>query len=252
MKSLISLFLIFFATVLIAEEIQIQSPKSGWRDTSFKKIKYAQEVHYPDVSVAAPEDQPDSGLIQGKIIGAIKNHEKPYTMVVNGNAMPLQVQNNTFQRPYAFGTGPNSLKIISPDGKAESSVQFYDVNKTGFPARIRINLSWDTDNTDLDLHVVTPDGGHCFYGNRSLENGSALDVDVTTGYGPEIFSSPGSSKGAYLVYVNYYGRESEKEMTTATVSVVINEGTLDEKVETVRVPLRKPGEVTFIHSFNHY
>jgi uncharacterized protein YfaP (DUF2135 family) len=246
------LVLALFTVSAFAEEILITSPKGGWRDTSGKKIKYSQEVHYPDVKVSTPEDQPDSGLIEGKILGADKGHKKPYTLVINGNAMPLKVEDGSFQRPYSFGTGANSLKIISPDGKAESKVQFYDVNKTGFPARIRVSLSWDVDQTDIDLHVVTPDGGHCYYGNRKLENGSALDVDVTTGYGPEIFSSPGSSKGTYLVYVNYYGRASDTDIITATVNVIINEGTLDEKVETVRVPLRNPGELTFVHSFKHF
>ncbi|WP_374705015.1 YfaP family protein, partial [Escherichia coli] len=55
-------------------------------------------------------------------------------------------------------------------------------------ARLRLVLSWDTDNTDLDLHVVTPDGEHAWYGNTVLKNSGALDMDVTTGYGPEIFA----------------------------------------------------------------
>ncbi|MGK7630888.1 YfaP family protein, partial [Salmonella enterica] len=62
-----------------------------------------------------------------------------------------------------------------------------------------------SDNTDLDLHLVTPDGDHVWYGNRSLANGATLDVDVTTGYGPEIIATPTPQKGPYLVYVNYFG-----------------------------------------------
>lgn len=67
--------------------------------------------------------------------------------------------------------------------------------------------------------MVTPDGGHSYYGNRVLNNGGALDVDVTTGYGPEIFSSPSPQNGTYLVYLNYYGGESDKVMTTATLTI---------------------------------
>ena len=110
--------------------------------------------------------------------------------------------------------------------------------------------SWDTDNTDLDLHVVTPDGEHVYYGNRVLENGGALDVDVTTGYGPEIFASAAPQPGNYLVYVNYYGSgEGEESVTTAQVSVITDEGEADEQQQIFRVPLRKAGELTLVNQF---
>jgi uncharacterized protein YfaP (DUF2135 family) len=111
-------------------------------------------------------------------------------------------------------------------------------------------LSWDSDGTDVDLHVITPDGGHGFYGNRVLENGGALDVDVTTGYGPEIFSMPTILPGTYLVYVNYYGAyDSGEQLTSGRVTVITGEGTPDEKMETVTVPLRHPGDLVLVHSF---
>ena len=74
-------------------------------------------------------------------------------------------------------------------------MQFYAAYAEKTQPKIRIVLSWNTDNTDLDLHVLTPDGEHCFYGNRVLNNGGALDVDVTTGYGPEIFATPTPLEG---------------------------------------------------------
>ena len=117
--------------------------------------------------------------------------------------------------------------------------------------KLRVVLSWDSDNTDLDLHVVTPDGGHSYYGNRVLKNGGALDVDVTTGYGPEIFSAPSPQNGTYLVYLNYYGGESDKVMTTATLTVISNEDRANEKKQSFRVPMRAAGELTLVKSF-HY
>jgi uncharacterized protein YfaP (DUF2135 family) len=116
-------------------------------------------------------------------------------------------------------------------------------------------LSWDTDHTDLDLHVVTPDGQHCFYGNRVVPNGGALDVDVTTGYGPEIFSLPVEIRGAYHVYVNYYGGgydrsgESADVLTVAQVAIILNENSPDEKQQVFHIPMRKPGELTLVKSF---
>lgn len=247
---LICLFtLAIILSTAYANSIKVTSPKGGWRDSSTKKVKFSQKVSYPDVGINMPEDQPDTGKIEGEILGVIKNNPKPLTLIVNGNAMPLKASNGKFSRPFSFGNGANNVEIRTADGKTRSKVQFYDVKKGGTQSRIRIILSWDSDGTDLDLHVINPDGGHCYYGNRKLKDGSALDIDVTTGYGPEIYSSPGAQKGPYLVYVNYFGRSSSKEITTVTVSIITNEGTIDEKVEVKRVPLRHPGELTFVNSF---
>jgi uncharacterized protein YfaP (DUF2135 family) len=81
-------------------------------------------------------------------------------------------------------------------------------------------------------------------------NGAALDVDVTTGYGPEIYASPAPPAGIHHVYVNYYGAGRERgQLTTAQIAVVQDEGTPREKQQVFRVPLRKPGELTHVHSF---
>jgi uncharacterized protein YfaP (DUF2135 family) len=249
MKILVLTFSVFLVGAAYADSIKITSPKGGWRDSSTKKVKFSQVVQYPDVGVSMPEDQPDSGKIEGEILGSIRNSPKPLKLIVNGNAMPLKTSGGKFSRPYSFGNGANNVEVRSANGKVRSRVQFYDVKRGGTQSRIRVILSWDTDGTDLDLHVVSPDGGHCYYGNRKLKDGSALDVDVTTGYGPEIYASPGAQKGPYLVYVNYYARRSNKQITTVTVNIITNEGTIDEKVVVRRVPLRHPGELTFISSF---
>lgn len=252
MKLLLIFLISSMASGLRGEEIIITGPKGGWRNSSSSKVNFLQPVTYPDSSVSTGDNQSAMGIIEGKIIGEIKSHSKPYTMVVNGNAMPLEVNGNFFKRPYSFTKGSNTVRILSPDRSTESSVQFFDSGKGSLLSRIRITLSWDSDGTDLDLHVITPAGEHCSYSNRVLIDGSALDIDVTTGYGPEIFASPGAAKGPYLIYVNYFGREGSEDITTATINVITQEGTIDEKVEILRVPLRRPGELVHVHTFNFY
>jgi uncharacterized protein YfaP (DUF2135 family) len=236
--------------IAYGSSVEFTSPKGGWRDSSNKKIGFTQSVYYPDVRVTTPDNQPDTGLIEG-ILHNIAAHQKPYTLVVNGNAMPLKVDGSSFKRPYSFGKGSNSVELLSPDRKVGGKMQFYDVSQREFAIRIRAILSWDSDGTDLDLHMITPDGQHCSYSERQVANGTALDVDVTTGYGPEIIGSPGTVKGTYYLLVNYYGRSTTQKITVATITVIINEGSLDEKVETVRVPLRRPGELVQVYTFNY-
>jgi uncharacterized protein YfaP (DUF2135 family) len=238
-----------------ADTIRIEAPLGGYVDSGGEDISYTQDVRYPASSVNTRENQSIKAMIKGRIEGSRKGRE-PYTAVVNGVAMPLSVdENGRFSRPYTFGRGSNSVEILSPDRSEKKRVQFYETNTAKTRVKVRVLLSWDTDHTDLDLHVVTPDGQHCFYGNRVVPNGGALDVDVTTGYGPEIFSLPVEIRGAYHVYVNYYGGgynqsgESEEVLTVAQVAIILNENTPDEKQQVFHIPMRKPGELTLVRSF---
>lgn len=234
-----------------AEQVELMNPTGGWRAGQADADHYLQEVHYPANSVSVPLDQGKESLIRGQIANRPKGAKGPYTLVVNGIAMPQRVEEDgSFARPYSFAAGSNSVEIRSPDGQVSKRVQFYDDQSGQLRPKLRILLSWDTDNTDLDLHVVTPDGEHVYYGNRVLENGGALDVDVTTGYGPEIFASAAPQPGNYLVYVNYYGSgEGEDSVTTAQVSVITDEGEANEQQQIFRVPLRKAGELTLVNHF---
>lgn len=234
-----------------AEQVELMNPTGGWRAGMGDADQYLQEVHYPANSVSVPLDQGKESLIRGQIANRPKGAKGPYTLVVNGIAMPQRIEEDgSFARPYSFAAGSNSVEIRSPDGQVSKRVQFYDDQGGQLRPKLRILLSWDTDNTDLDLHVVTPDGEHVYYGNRVLENGGALDVDVTTGYGPEIFASAAPQPGNYLVYVNYYGSgEGEESVTTAQVSVITDEGEANEQQQIFRVPLRKAGELTLVNHF---
>ena len=67
-------------------------------------------------------------------------------------------------------------------------------------------------------------------------------------------------RGAYHVYVNYWGNlggsgyhfdEStrKRDVITTTVTLVFNENTAKEKRETFMVPLRKIGDLTLVRTF---
>jgi uncharacterized protein YfaP (DUF2135 family) len=47
-------------------------------------------------------------------------------------------------------------------------------------------LAWDTDTTDVDLHVKEPSGKEVYCSNRQ-GFGSLLRRDFTKGYGPEVY-----------------------------------------------------------------
>lgn len=247
-----------------ADSVKLDTPIAGWRSGApgGEGENYSQTVNYPASSVNTPLGQANTARISGQIKATPKDAKAPGTLIVNGVAMPLKINaDGQFDRPYSFPNGSNSVEVRSPDGQQRHRTQFLHTSGGATPAKLRVLLSWDSDNTDLDLHLVTPDGAHIWYGDRTAQNGGSLDVDVTTGYGPEIFSMPAPIKGQYLVYVNYYGggyrsdedgqEDAVQPLTTAQISVITEEGTPNEKLETFLVPMRTPGELTLVKAFSY-
>lgn len=246
-----------------ADSVKLDTPVGGWRSgaSEGEGENLRQTVNYPASSVNTPVGQANTARISGDIKASPKSNE-PGRLIVNGVSMPLKIDDSGhFDRPFSFPNGSNSVEVRSPDGQQRHRTQFLNSSGGATPAKLRVLLAWDSDGTDLDLHLVTPDGAHIWYGNRVAPNGAALDVDVTTGYGPEIFAMPAPIKGQYLVYVNYYGGgyrgddeggdEAVQPLTTAQVTVITEEGTPSEKMETFLIPMRAVGELTLVKAFSY-
>jgi len=80
-------------------------------------------------------------------------------------------------------------------------------------------LRWDTLG-DVDLHLWTPTGEHCYFGNMRVTHGE-LDVDNVDGYGPENITLENAPPGRYRVAVNYY-----RGTASPTANVVVTSGSL--------------------------
>jgi tetratricopeptide (TPR) repeat protein len=69
---------------------------------------------------------------------------------------------------------------------------------------LRITLAWETDASDVDLHVVDPRGDECFYSTPKTGSGLQLYGDITQGLGPEVVRTGSTLKGVYSIGVNYF------------------------------------------------
>jgi hypothetical protein len=75
-------------------------------------------------------------------------------------------------------------------------------------------LTWSREG-DVDLHLLSADGLHVFYSNRSAA-GITLDVDNTAGFGPEHIQAETLPPGQYTLYVEYFSGEGPVDYTVDT------------------------------------
>jgi len=237
----------------------LDGPASGWRHSGLSSELEQYTAAYPKPPVDRGA-QKYRTLIEGRLRQAGKAGRKPPTLVVNGNAMPLYAdEQGRFARPWAFGRGSNSVELVSADGGTRQRLQFYEADATKVQAKLRAVLTWDDPKAEVDLHVISPDGGHAFFASPLLPEGGGLDVDSVDGAGPEIFSSAAPRPGVWLFYVNYWGNfdatgynfnsaAHDRDLITARLTLIYNENTLNEKRETLVMPLRKLGELALMKS----
>jgi uncharacterized protein YfaP (DUF2135 family) len=139
-------------------------------------------------------------------------------------------------RSISINAGSNAIRIDIYSG-GNLFARSNTVTITGNFAQVpyRFELTWNTDENDLDLHLVKNDGWgdynlHCYYGNDSIPGVASLDYDFTDGYGPENISIElGAPAGTYKVYVKYYSADMVTTTVTATVKIYKNGALLETK-----------------------
>ena len=110
------------------------------------------------------------------------------------------------------------------------------------PVKLRIVMSWDADETDIDIHVLEPNGEEAYYGHRRTSEGGFVSEDVTTGYGPEEYLKKDLERGVYKICSNYFASHQTSLTGAATITVCVytDWGTKDEKFELITFRLDKP------------
>ncbi len=119
------------------------------------------------------------------------------------------------------------------------------------PLDLRAVLSWDADNTDIDLWVTDPNGEKAFYGHRLTYQGGRMSADFTGGYGPEEFSLKRAKPGKYKVEAQYFGdrRQNVSGATTLSVRLSTHFGSANQHDDTVTLRLKDRNDQVFVGEF---
>ena len=120
------------------------------------------------------------------------------------------------------------------------------------PVSIRVSLTWDTDNCDMDLWVTDPTGEKCFYEHQLTRIGGKISNDFTNGYGPEEFMIKRALNGKYLVQANYYGTHSQSLLAPVNLHLVFitNYGKPNQKKQEVTIRLENKEDVIDVGKFS--
>jgi uncharacterized protein YfaP (DUF2135 family) len=201
--------------LLCADYIRILSPRGGWTDQRVITISGETDARVEAVQV-----------------------------VYNSIPLRLPVQNGRFSRDFVTAPGLNSIyaEAVFKGKVLSDTVSFY----AQVPSKaMKVVIMWDTDGTDVDLHVKEPTGEECYYGNPRTQIGGALDVDITTGYGPEVYTLASATKGTYKISAYYYS-DNGNPQTEVKVYVVLYEGTPNERILEFETMLTKTGVEVYI------
>ncbi|MBF0324485.1 MAG: DUF2135 domain-containing protein [Alphaproteobacteria bacterium] len=119
------------------------------------------------------------------------------------------------------------------------------------PVDMRVVLTWDTDNSDMDLWVIDPNGERAFYGNRLTYQGGHMSRDFTGGLGPEEFMLKRAKPGTYEVKAHFYGHRQQilSPYTTLMLKFTTGFGTDEQKDQDVVLRLSGRGEEVMVGTF---
>jgi murein DD-endopeptidase MepM/ murein hydrolase activator NlpD len=141
---------------------------------------------------------------------AVTSKEFSYAAPLDLSALDLQ-PNRTY---------PLSLRLVTQDGQ---TANFYSGTLRVKPTALRVILTWDKANTDVDLHVRDSNGNHAWYRNLTGIPGGHLDHDDTDGFGPEVFTleklEPNTS---YSVILHYYSDKGNGPTTARAIVYLDN------------------------------
>jgi len=142
----------------------------------------------------------------------------------------------------------NALQAQCP---SQAFAALPEAQRRAMPVGLRVVLSWDLKDTDIDLHVLDPHGEVAFFGHRDTLQGGHLSRDFTAGYGPEEFILRRPLPGTYKVMAKYFGSRLAKLSRGATAQLTLQTGfgTAQPQSRTMTVRLVEGGGLVELGRF---
>jgi len=172
--------------------------------------------------------------------------------------------NGTFQRQ-----GGEFKQIVAAEyihllrqitsGKLESSVKDFAAARLETlgkhlpfgTADVVVTMMWNQDETDVDMHVIEPNGEECSYQNKKTNSGGQITTDIRTGFGPEMYFNANAPRGKYELKAKFFSSGQNRTSTRNKVymTIIRNFGTDEESLTRQTVQLKTVGQVEPLMTF---
>ncbi len=117
------------------------------------------------------------------------------------------------------------------------------------PLDLRVVLTWDADNTDVDLWVVDPNGERSIPGGQPAYQGGRMSLNFSGGYGPEEYSLRMARPGKYRITARFASHRQQvvgAGPTHGQLRIYTKFGTFEQSESAYSVRLIRPGEALTI------
>lgn len=221
-------------------------------DTDFSTLAAEADSGFPGShNLSIDEPQADEAIdaretsLSGSFLNDLSEESNLY-VEVKGVGRQLPVTNGNFNNVVELSNGVNTIVALAGvDASLENNwfrnapTVIRNVEGTLPPAHLLVTLTWEQNETDVDLYITEPEGETMWYGGSRTSNGLELDIDDTTGFGPEhgtLEVGPNSQvlEGEYVVRVHYFSDDGLGVDATGRVTIVINEGEIDQNTLSLR------------------
>lgn len=141
--------------------------------------------------------------------------------------------------------------LLAREGDRIDTATFDKRLLRNLPVGVRAVLTWDADNSDMDLWVTDPNGEKTYYANPRSYQGGRLSEDFTGGYGPEEFVLRDPKPGRYIVEVQYFGDRQQVVTgdTTLQLWLATGFGTARQVDKHITLRLRDAKETVLVGEF---
>lgn len=135
---------------------------------------------------------------------------------------------------------PSNIRAYA-EARLESLEETLKIEKS---ADLLVTMMWNTDQSDVDLHVIEPSGEECFYSHPRTRAGGRITRDITDGFGPEMYTIRKAPRGDYDIQVKYFNTNQNRAGMRSKVYLTIYRdfGTGGESVIRKVVNITKPGQ----------
>jgi len=190
-----------------------------------------------EVEITSPED---GDIITSRTITVTGTVSDPTiteaTIDINGSSHNIAVDNGSFSSDENVSSGVSVITVTVTNGVVVASDMVTII--VNIPTYgIRVELTWNTSDTDMDAHLIRPSGQYwaipddCYWENKNpdwglsgvTEDNPSLDQDDTDGYGPENITLEQPYEQGIYQYKVHYWNDYGHGPSIATVIVWIND-----------------------------